>query len=214
MTDALVLFDVDGTLVDVRGAGRRAFSRALELTWDVKDDLAHVKFAGATDLGVLDELRARWPLDPARHDAFFAHLARLLDEELTREPPRALPHAPESVRALAARTDVALGLLTGNGRACARIKVDRAGIAHTFAHGAYGDEHPDRCELARRARGSFERVIVVGDTMRDVEAARAIGATAVAVCTGRYGRAELESADVVVETLALVDWRALLSPTA
>jgi phosphoglycolate phosphatase len=209
----LVLFDIDGTLVDVRGAGRRAFSRALALTWGIDDDLAHVTFAGATDLGVLSQLAARHAIDVRAHGTFFAHMARTRDEELVREPPIALPHARDSLEVLAARDDVVLGLLTGNARACAHLKLQRAQLPARFAHGGYGDEHADRNELARRARAGHERVVVVGDTMKDVEAARAIGARAIAVCTGRYGRDELAGADVVVDTLAALDWELVLRST-
>ena len=206
----LVLFDIDGTLVDVRGAGRRAFARALKDTWRVDDDLAHVTFAGATDLGVLAQLEARHALDRTLDAAFFARMELTLTDELARDPPHALPHARESVDALASRDDVTLGLLTGNARACAHLKVAGAGIRSVFGCGAFGDEHADRNELARRARGDATRVVVVGDTPKDIEAARAIGARAVAVCTGRYGPDALAHADVVVDTLANLHWPAQL----
>lgn len=211
----LILFDIDGTLVDVRGAGRRAFIRAIEKTWTVSDALTDVSFAGATDLGVLEQLRARLPLHASHDAAFFAHMSALLADELTRDPPAALPHARQLIDELSSRAemraDVQLGLLTGNARACARLKVEHAGIAFPFSVGSYGDEHADRNELARRARGACAQVIVVGDTVKDIEAARAIGATAVAVCTGRFGPADLAQADVVAPTLADVPWSRLLA---
>lgn len=208
--NALVLFDIDGTLVDVRGAGRRAFARALAETWGVVDDLAHVSFAGGTDLGVLAELRALHALDEALHDAFFRAMERTLADELERNAPRALPGAAALVDALAPRAT--LGLLTGNAKACARVKIERAGIAWRFAVGAYGDEHADRNELARRlvvSRERHERVVVIGDTPNDIAAARAIDAHAIAVTTGRYGAAELAHADEVVDSLERLDVDAL-----
>jgi phosphoglycolate phosphatase len=105
-----------------------------------------------------------------------------------------------------------LGLLTGNGLRTAHVKLELAGLDRSrFDVGGYGDEHPDRDELARLAlrraeEGSGQRfeVVVIGDTPNDIRAARAIAARAVAVTTGHYTRAQLEEAgaDVVVDTLA------------
>lgn len=213
----LVLFDIDGTLVDVRGAGRRAFVRALERTWGVNDLLADVNFAGATDLGVLRQLRGRLPLDDVHDRAFFAHMEQTLLAELAAERPRIYDGVEPYLATLVARGiddggDTALGFVTGNAKACAWVKVDRAGLDRRgFGVGGYGDEHHDRPELARlakeraeaRAGHTFERVLLVGDTPSDVQAAKHIGAVAVGVTTGHFTRQQLvdAGADVVVDRL-------------
>ena len=213
MTRRLVLFDVDGTLVDVRGAGRRAFADALREAWAIEDALERVSFAGATDLGVLDRvLASRVPeaasrarasssespsspsraSPPAQFAAFFAAMERALAAHLAREPPGVV----DGARALMASLDAVAaprGLVTGNARACARVKLRAAGLdeafaAHGYACAGYGDEHPDRDELARialrravDAHGAFDEVVLIGDTPSDVAAARASGATAIGV---------------------------------
>jgi phosphoglycolate phosphatase len=207
----LVLFDIDGTLVDVRGAGRLAFAEALTLTWGVTDDLHDIRFAGATDLGVLRQLRQRHALPPEEESTFFQHMERTLTRALLAEP----PHVYDGVRACLsswASTDAMLGLLTGNALRTAHVKLETAGIDRSrFDVGGYGDEHHDRNELARLAQtravsgaGHDFDVIVVGDTPADIAAAKAIGATAVAVTTGHYDAAALAAAgaDVVVDSLA------------
>jgi phosphoglycolate phosphatase-like HAD superfamily hydrolase len=212
----LVLFDIDGTLLDVQGAGRRAFAAALRATWDVDDDLHDVRFAGATDRGVLQQLRARHALPEADEPAFFRAMERTLAAALGPEPPRVYPGVRDCLGRLAADGDVMLGLVTGNALRCAQVKLEHAGLDRAiFDVGGYGDEHHDRDELARRAvararhaRGmhdaGFARTFLVGDTPNDVRAARAIGAVAVAVTTGHFDRAALvdAGADIVVDDLA------------
>lgn len=220
--NTLVLFDIDGTLVDVHGAGRRSFARAFKHAWGIDDDLSHVRFAGATDRGVLAQLAARHGLseDHERHEAdFFLAMARALEDELTREAATACRDAAAVVEALAGRGGVALGLVTGNARATAMIKLAAVDLAGAFlAHGdgqqaigGFGDEHHDRRVLARLAteRGaptgaSAVRVVLVGDTANDIDAALAIGAVAVGVCTGHTSADVLHSAGahLVVDTLA------------
>jgi len=207
----LVLFDIDGTLVDVRGAGRRAFAEALTLTWGIVDDLHDIRFAGATDLGVLQQLRQRHELPEEQVPAFFHHMERTLARALIIEP----PHVYDGVRScLSAWTnsDAMLGLLTGNALRTAHVKLETAGLDRSpFDVGGYGDEHHDRNELARLAvsravsgAGHDFDVVVVGDTPADIAAAKAVGATAVAVTTGHYDEAALREAgaDLVLPNLA------------
>src|SRR5205085_6726418 len=99
------------------------------------------------------------------------------------------------------REDVAVGLLTGNIRAGARVKLGHFGLFDYFALGGFGDHHFDRDDVAREAwdeihrrfngRVAAERVWVIGDTPLDVRCARCIGAKAVAVATGWHSRDEL-----------------------
>lgn len=211
---ALVLLDIDGTLLHARGGGRRAFQRALKTEFGWEDDIAYINFAGATDLDVLGRIFERHgrPLDNATAERFFRRLAEELDAALAEEPPVLLPGVRELLSELAADAHLIVGLVTGNTGPCARIKLRRAGIYGHFVLGAFGHEHADRVEIARlalrrareRTRGSdLDPVILIGDTPADIAAARAIGAKAVAVATGSYNTESLRcaGADVVVESL-------------
>jgi phosphoglycolate phosphatase-like HAD superfamily hydrolase len=211
----LILFDIDGTLVDVHGAGRRSFAEALRLAWGVDDDLADVVFAGATDMGVLRQLRAKHALPEEQEAQFFAEMEGVLARLLVDERPFVYDGVHDCLRAWASTTAM-LGLLTGNGRKTANVKLELAGVHRGwFDVGGYGDEHHDRRELARLAVSRAERgmglgygdgfdVVVVGDTPSDIDAALAISATAVGVTTGHFGRGALEAAGahVVVDSLA------------
>jgi phosphoglycolate phosphatase-like HAD superfamily hydrolase len=218
----LVLFDVDGTLLTARGAGRRALKRALERVFGTSGALAAYDMSGKTDPRILFELMEGAGLDRAavkeRLDEYFEIYARALSEEVgDGRDVVVMPGVPELVRRLAAAEGVVLGLLTGNIEEGARIKVGPTGLLPYFALGAFGSDDPDRRRLpslaARRAHARVghafapDDVLVIGDTPHDVDCARAFGAVAVAVATGRFSRAQLldERPDLVFDDFSDVD---------
>ncbi|HKQ62286.1 MAG TPA: HAD family hydrolase [Candidatus Polarisedimenticolaceae bacterium] len=219
----LVLFDVDGTLVDTAGAGRRSFERAFERVFGVERVGARtgeIRFAGMTDGGLLQRLAAALDVPPERLERSRESLVRAyleeLAAELARPDPRrrALAGVPELLRALEGRPDLHLGLLTGNLEPGARLKLEPFGLNRFFRGGGFGSDHLDRREIARLAVEKlsaalgrpFERsqVVVVGDTEHDVDCARAQGFRAVAVESGWAARALLEASrpDALLPDLA------------
>jgi len=215
-TLTVVLFDIDGTLLDLRGAGRRAFVQAIEAVFGWRDDIAYVNFAGNTDLNVLQQvLQAHGrPVTDEDCDRFFRRLPLELEGAAAGAELILYPGVRELLETLSARDDVVLGLVTGNIETCARIKLRQFNLHGHFVLGAFGDDHADRNEIARLAldriraslpRGAtIRRVTLVGDTPLDVAAAKAIGATCIAVATGKFNAAALRSAgaDHALDTLA------------
>jgi phosphoglycolate phosphatase-like HAD superfamily hydrolase len=215
----VLFWDIDGTLLHTHGAGRRAFERTIEARLDRPGRvLDAISFAGTTDLMILDELRAQGPDFPADFcpHAFFSHMAEEMEAALRETPPAVLPGVVEVIHRLQAEhAHVHHALLTGNTAACAAIKLRHAGLAGRFVFGAYGDEHAVREEIARLAlRRARERVpstrarlLVIGDTPRDVAAARAIEAACLGVGTGPFTAADLRAAgaDHAREDLSSVD---------
>jgi phosphoglycolate phosphatase-like HAD superfamily hydrolase len=130
------------------------------------------------------------------------------------DPPRGglLPGVRSLLDAIGARPGWVRALLTGNVAEMARIKLEAFGVHDAFAWGAFGDEAPDRNELAklavRRAAERHgvppERCIVVGDTEHDIACARAAGARVVAVATGSQSARELAARgpDLLLDDLA------------
>jgi phosphoglycolate phosphatase len=188
------LFDIDGTLLLTKGAGREAMSLALNDQFGVEDDLASIPFAGRTDTMILNDVLERHALvlvDSARERYWERVVERM---RVLMDPPRGglLPGAKTLLDAMAGEPGWVRAILTGNVAGMARIKLGSFGILDRFAWGAFGDEAPDRNELARLAvrRAAErhgvppERCIVVGDTEHDIECARAAGAKVVAVATG------------------------------
>ena len=125
-----------------------------------------------------------------------------------------LPGILQLLQTLRARTDVAIGLLTGNVRAGARVKLGHYGLYEHFAFGGFGDLHFDRDDVAREALAEVrahlgesivaERIWVIGDTPLDVRCARAIGANVVAVATGVHSYEQLResAADLTLRDLS------------
>lgn len=197
-TSLVWLFDIDGTLLLTKGAGRDALSLAFRDEFGIEDDLSWVPFGGRTDNLILSDVldRHRLQLRDGERERFWdlvtAHMRVLMD------PPRGglLPGVPAVLDAIGAEPGQVRALLTGNVAGMARIKLESFGVLDRFAWGTFGDEGPDRNALARlavqRARERDgvppERCVVVGDTEYDVACARAAGARAVAVATGGQTR--------------------------
>jgi phosphoglycolate phosphatase-like HAD superfamily hydrolase len=202
----LLLFDIDGTLLTVRGAGRRALKSALELVYGISGDIDGYDLRGKTDQRIVFDVMTatgmRMEAVKERLDDVFEAYARGLLEEIgDGQSVLTLPGVSELVRQLHESDDVLLGLLTGNIEQGARIKLEPTGLWPYFPIGAFGSDHVDRRRLpslaARRAHARVgypfrpTEVFVIGDTPLDIECARAFGAVAVAVATGNYSRAEL-----------------------
>jgi len=214
--NALILFDIDGTLV-TGGPAKGAFQLALETVYGTTGPIESWEFSGKTDPQIARELLRAAGLEDARIDeglpGLWATYLVELERRMPGEPTRSLPGVHPLLDTLEAEGDWGLGLLTGNVAHGAELKLGPVGLAGRFTVGAFGSDHEVRNELPAiamtRAQDLWgvcfepDRVVVVGDTPRDVECGRAHGTRTVAVATGRYEAAELEGAgaDVVLEDL-------------
>jgi phosphoglycolate phosphatase-like HAD superfamily hydrolase len=201
----ICLFDIDGTLLNTGGAGQAAMEAALRSEFGITWPAAGIPMAGRTDRAIMVDLLKHFGLSAdaetwnAARAGYLHHLPRTLDDRAG----SVLPGIVELLEALSARDDVSLGLLTGNFRDGARLKLEYYALHHHFEFGGYGDEHLHRDDVARQAldtanshhNGPVElnRVWVIGDTPADIACARAIGANAVAVGTGLYPLEDLEA---------------------
>jgi phosphoglycolate phosphatase-like HAD superfamily hydrolase len=201
----VLLFDIDGTLIDAHGAGRAAMEAALVEEFRAGWPPQGVSFAGRTDRAITADLFAHFGIDgtDADWERFRSAYLRHLPGQLARRPGIVLPGIVALCERLARRADVVLGLLTGNFEHGARLKLERFGLSGFFDFdcAGFGDRHHDRDDVAREVRAGLERrlgtaydparTIVVGDTPADVRCGRAIGARVVAVATGLYDAAVL-----------------------
>ena len=207
MTPAILLFDIDGTLLNAGGAGRRAIARVFKEHFARHEIFDDVRFHGMTDRAIVRGglARAGLAVDEAAIDAVCAaYLAALADEVPRSAGFRIMPGAAALLDALAGRSGLAIGLGTGNLREGARIKLEHARLYHHFPFGGFGCDAEDRAELLRigAERGARHlgaalahcRIIVIGDTPKDVAAAQAIGAASLTVETSGFRGAELLAA--------------------
>lgn len=201
----IFLFDIDGTLLSSGGAGRRAVERAFDELHGHPEACDGFSMAGMTDRAIVRAgLRAIGREgDDGEVDALLdAYLARL-DEEVARAEGYMVHAGIDEALALATTRGFAVGLGTGNVERGARIKLSRGDLWRRFAFGGYGSDAEDRAELLRigaergaarlGAHRSHCRVVVIGDTPRDVEAGRAIDAEVVGVGTGPFRPDELRA---------------------
>jgi phosphoglycolate phosphatase-like HAD superfamily hydrolase len=202
----VVLFDIDGTLIRTGGAGVRAFERAFALEFGVEHATRGVSFAGRTDTSLVRQcfLKHAIPPKPDNFTRFFDAYVFLLQHllESTRGAP--CPGVSEFIGETNGLSNPPiLGLLTGNVRLGAEIKLRHYALWELFRFGAFGDDHEDRNCLAAMAQQRAaelagapvrgEEILVVGDTPRDIECAKSIGAQVLAVGTGGYSCAELQA---------------------
>ena len=199
----LLLFDIDGTLITSGGAGEAALKDAMRSRFDVEEDLDGIILAGATDARIARELLQKHSIAVSAEnvaallDTYLGHL----DERIGRHDGKLLPGILPLLKALSERSDAVLALLTGNVSRGAEIKLTHYGVWDFFEFGAFADDHHDRNELGKFARARAlerhgeefppSRIYVIGDTPKDIECGRAIGAFTVAIATGHFSSAEL-----------------------
>jgi len=202
----LVLFDIDGTLIHSGGAGEKAFGRVCEMEFKVPNGTEGLRFAGRTDPSIVRDFFMRNGIEPSdkNFQRFFNCYVFLLDHLLSQTAGRVLPGVPELISAMRSlENPPALGLLTGNIRLGAQIKLSYYKLWDHFQTGGFGDDHEDRNEIAAiaRSRGmkflncnlSGEEILVVGDTPLDIACGKAIDARVLAVATGGFGAEELRA---------------------
>ena len=195
------LFDIDGTLITSGGAGRRAMEGAFRDLHGARGvDALSFSFGGMTDFSIVrTALTTLEHHAPSRADfdrLLERYLARLEDEIARTENYVVHAGVPEVLALLAPRERVAIGLGTGNIERAAKVKLARGALHETFAFGGFGSDAEDRTELLRigATRGADAlgvalaecRVVVIGDTPKDVAAAHGIGAECIGVGTGGF----------------------------
>ncbi len=213
----LVLFDVDGTLVHTGRAGVKAFAKVFATEFNAVDGIERLKFGGRTDVSLVREFFGYHNIEPTPQNfqRFFDRYVFWLDHLLSHSRTEMCPGVLEFIHELKTLSQPPLvGLLTGNIRLGAEIKLRHFQLWDLFETGAFADDHEDRNQIAAIAkqRGSLilkqelrgDEVLVVGDTPRDIGCARAIGAKVLAVGTASYSLDELKrhQPDWAVEDLS------------
>jgi phosphoglycolate phosphatase len=213
----LVLFDIDGTLVDTGGAGARSWAWAFERLFDKPEvDIGRYSKSGMTDPQIarhaFEEVMGRKPASGELTRLMASYLSVLPDFVASSQAYRVLAGAQALLERLT-EEETLVGLTTGGLEAAAHAKLGRGRLNHYFLVGGYGSDSEDRTQLTRLAIERGERLLaesldrgsvaVVGDTPLDVDAAEGVDAVSVAVASGRYSVEQLRatSADHVLASL-------------
>ena len=218
----LVLFDIDGTLIRTGGAGVKAFARTFASEFNLVDGTELLSFAGRTDTSLVREFLLHHGVHPSpqNYRRFFDSYVFWLDQFLVQTRGHVIPGVRPFLNRLSTLPQPpVIGLLTGNIRLGAEIKLRHFNLWNVFQTGAFADDHEERDQIAVTARQRGCRLLnqnlrggqtlVVGDTPHDVRCGRAIDAKVLAVATGCSTRAQLQEhqPDWLVEDLREVNAR-------
>jgi len=215
----LILFDVDGTLIDSGRAGVAALNRAVEDLFRISDGFDGIKLAGRTDIQIIREALSNLGVSftPELLARFLDTYLDYLTETVRNDRGHVKPGVSDLLVRLSEEEEFILGLLTGNIEQGARIKLDRFALNGFFALGAFGSDSEDRNLLLPVAverladmtgvSVRFGDCIVIGDTPFDVECSKAHGSRSIAVATGPFSTDRLieTGAELVVEDLSDTD---------
>jgi phosphoglycolate phosphatase-like HAD superfamily hydrolase len=223
MKPTLLLWDIDGTLACTDRAGERALIRAmLDLYEHDLGGKLPIDLRGRTDTSIARDLLTHFKIEATPEEQLklrTTYLA-LLPQMLPAGKAKLHPGIAEALAAVHEHAEIHQGLLTGNLREGAKLKLEHLGIWHYFEFGAFADDSSNRNELGpfalARAKEKLgidfppERVYIIGDTPHDVACGKAIGAKTIAVATGTFSVAELAAEKPTLTLADLSDTKAFL----
>ena len=193
----LLLFDIDGTLLQADDATRQAINKTFGEIFKLENPQQNVPFAGRTDLGIFKDVAVTLlgrPFKAGELEQVVERYLSLLTGELARCTFRLMPGVAKLLPLLAAREDFILGLETGNLEPAAYMKLKRGGIDHYFTLGGFGSDSEERAEFIRiaiaRARNlnhgtiADDNIFLIGDSPYDIAAGRKAGIKTIGVLTG------------------------------
>ncbi|TMS41156.1 MAG: HAD family hydrolase [Methanobacterium sp.] len=210
----LALFDIDGTLVHGARCHYQAFVESIKKFYDFEEDISGINYAGKTDPQILREALVLGGFNEEEIKMNFQdcqdYMVQYYLKNVHNENVMALDGTSELLDELQGEKTL-LGLVTGNLEPIAYAKLDRAGLNNYFPFGGFGSDYEVRhllvkkaIELARNQHGYHgNRICVIGDTPRDVQAANVYNIKTIAVATGRYSVGDLEKcgSDYVLKDL-------------
>ena len=200
----LLLFDIDGTLVNTGGAGVESLKMTVRNRFRTEDDLRDIEIAGKTDRAIIRDILCKYQVDPTEENitSFAREYIDGLPLCLSRTRGRVLPGIQQVLKRLKPQPHIVLALLTGNLQEGARLKLQHYGLWDFFEFGAFADDHYDRNQLGAFARKRAQLkhghdfdaadIDVIGDTNHDIACGKAFGARTIAVATGSWSRERLQ----------------------
>ncbi|MGM0380517.1 MAG: HAD family hydrolase [bacterium] len=212
----VLFFDIDGTLTR-SGEGRRAMSAAFAELFGAKGAFDSVDFSGRTDPLILREAFQRYDLDFTEEkerdffELYFEELGKTIENSI--ETITGMNRLLEKISSF----DLQLGIITGNNYPGARLKLETVGLAKYFAGGGFGEDGPQRLQIAKTGLRRFgfpaARTLMIGDSIHDIRVAEELGMISVGVSTGHteYERLEEKNPDYLFEKLTFADLEEIMN---
>lgn len=216
-------FDIDGTLLNSSGAGRKAIEKTFSESFSIEKVKKTRDYAGRTDMGILNEIfnLHSVPLNPINVEQFYCEYAKNLEYFLQKNKGFLLTGVKETLQQVNGFSNTLVSVLTGNCKQGAFLKLKFNDIFKEFnlTKAVFGDSYNDRNKLASKAlentkeyffdsKVKANQILIVGDTPHDVACAKSIGAKSLAVCSGFSSKKELENSnpDYLVDDLSQFDF--------
>jgi len=203
----LILFDIDGTLINSGGAGSESMQIAFQKVWGIQNGFKDIFMMGKTDPAILEEALKKHNLtwDESRINTFKKYYFTTLKKEIKKDRPgkRVCPGIIPLLQYLYTSKENFLSLLTGNYKKSAFIKLNYFNLGHFFKNGVFSDDTEKRNEMVPIIKRKIKKkrkiifknkdIFVVGDTPSDINCARINGVQSLAVATGVHTFEELKS---------------------
>jgi phosphoglycolate phosphatase-like HAD superfamily hydrolase len=198
------LFDIDGTLVNTRGAVHYfAFRNALKAVFGIEATIDGVPVHGNTDIGILRAVCRLQNIPDAEFEERLPEIVKMMSDDVTARKDEIIPDICPSIPELLAelkRRGKLIGVVTGNFVAIGWAKLEASGLREYFDFGCFSDHAELRSEIFRnglnevaRRLGPNATTFILGDTPSDIQAAKAVGAPIISVATGIYPQSELQA---------------------
>lgn len=199
----LFLFDIDGTLINSGGAGKKALEYVFREIYEVENAMSGIVPDGKTDIEIIKEILFNKAnvkeVDEGIIDFIVSEYVKKLEETIKNPSYRVIPGAKKFVQKIHYSKHNIAGLATGNIEIGAKIKLRPSGFFKYFKFGGFGSDSEDRVEIlkiaysraTKFAEEEIEKVYVIGDTPKDVRAAKKASFISVAMATGNYTINEL-----------------------
>jgi len=200
----MILFDIDGTLIDGSEAHRKAFLHGFHRIYDIDPESNPEKYDGRTDSYIIkhkceDEGLGTQQINKGLRQ-MMAEMCRIYKRLLIRYPVKVYPDTLATLKMLK-KMGHKMRLVTGNLRCIAEAKLESVGLWEYFDGGAFGESSDDRADLVHSAMGK-DRTIGFGDTPIDIAAYKEAGVFAVGVASGlTFTEKDLEDADLVIKSI-------------
>ncbi len=213
----LLLFDIDGTLLVSGGAGNRALNKTLQEKYSIQDAMKDIVPDGKTDPAIIREIFKNFNREP--NDQEIEEICQTylwyLEKEIEKSTGYRILQGVDSLLKEACRqSHIIMGLLTGNLKRGAEIKLERSHLNSFFSFGGFGSDFENRNDIAQLAimRGRecaeewvpLEKIFVIGDTPYDIKCAKASGVKSIAVASGSITLTQLSDnhPDYLMENLS------------
>ena len=201
----MLLFDIDGTLLKTKGAGRIALEKVFCELFGVENAWGNLKPDGRTDPAIIHEIaeksigrrltRLEYKIVVRLYLEYFRKTIKEVDFEL-------MPGISDLMPFLSGKKHLLLGLATGNFEQPSWLKLRRGNLHQFFSFGGFGSDATDRTKLTAKAisrgrkmlpkRSKLENIFVIGDTPHDVAVGKNLGVKTIAVATGSNKKSELK----------------------